>query len=82
MYQFDLKELSGTSKNLVYNAISKKKRQASNFILDISTSPLDEKEIARQIEYIYWSRHTTFVQEIIVIKDGKIKKIYERNREK
>ena len=79
---FDLKELSGTSKNLVYNAISKKKRQASNFILDISTSPLDEKEIARQIEYIYWSRHTTFVQEIIVIKDGKIKKIYERNREK
>ncbi len=79
---FDLKELSGSSKNLVYNAIAKKKRQSSNFILDISKSPLDENEIVRQIEDIYWSRHTMFVQKIIVIKDGKIRKIYERNREK
>ena len=79
---FDLKELSGTSKNLVYNAIAKKKRQAPNFILDISKSPLDENEIARQIEEIYWSRHTMFVQKIIVIKDEKIRKIYKRNREK
>ena len=79
---FDLKELSGTSKNLVYNAIAKKKRQASNFILDISKSPLDENEITQQIEDIYWSRHTMFVQKIIVIKDEKIRKIYKRNREK
>ena len=79
---FDLKELSGTSKNLVYNAIAKKKRQASNFILDISKSPLDENEIIRQIEEVYWSRHTMFVQKIIVIKDGKIRKIYKRSREK
>ena len=79
---FDLKELSGTSKNLVYNAIAKKKRQASNFILDISKSPLDENEIIRQIEEVYWSRHTMFVQKIIVIKDGKIRKIYKINREK
>lgn len=79
---FDLKELSGKSKNLVYNAIAKKKRQASNFILDISKSPLDENEIIRQIEEVYWSRHTMFVQKIIVIKDGKIRKIYKRNREK
>ena len=79
---FDLKELSGTSKNLVYNAIAKKKRQAPNFILDISKSPVDENEITRQIEEIYWSRHTMFVQKIIVIKDEKIRKIYKRNREK
>lgn len=79
---FDLKELSGSSKNLVYNAIAKKKRQASNFILDISKSPLDENEIVRQIEDIYWSRHTVFVEKIIVIKDEKIRKIYKRNREK
>lgn len=79
---FDLKELTGTSKHLIYNAIAKKKRQASNFILDISECPLDEKEIFEQIDYIYWSRHTVFVQDVIVIKNGKIEKIYERNREK
>lgn len=79
---FDLKELSGASEHVIYNAIAKKKRQASNFILDISKSPLDEREITKQIGEIYWSKHTAFVQEIIVIKDEKIKKIYKRNREK
>lgn len=76
---FDLKELSGTSKNLVYNAISKKKRQASNFILDASNCVLSEEEIHRQIDYVYWSRHTIFVKTIILIRDGKILRIFTRN---
>jgi hypothetical protein len=75
---FDLKELSGLSKNLVYNAIAKKKRQASNFILDISDCPLSEEEIDRQIEYVYWSRHTSFLNKIILIKDKHIIKVFER----
>ena len=75
---FDLKELSGTSKNLIYNAISKKGRQASNFILDVSNCPLDEAEIARQIEYVYWSKHTQFIDKIIVIKDGQLSNVYEK----
>lgn len=75
---FDLKELLGTSKNLIYNAISKKGRQASNFILDISNCPLDAAEIARQIEYVYWSRHTQFVDKIIIIKNGQLSNVYER----
>lgn len=75
---YDLKELSGTSKNLVYNVISKKKRQASNFVLDISQCPLDEDEIYKQIDGIYWSRHTTFVDKIILIKDDQIRKILIR----
>lgn len=75
---YDLKELSGTSKNLVYNVISKKKRQAGNFILDITQCPLDESEIYKQVDDIYWSRHTTFVDKIILIKDGQIRKILIR----
>lgn len=75
---YDLKELSGTSKNLVYNVISKKKRQANNFVLDISQCPLDEDEIYKQIDGIYWSRHTTFVDKIILIKDDQIRKILIR----
>ena len=75
---YDLKELSGTSKNLVYNVISKKKRQASNFVLDISQCPLDEDEIYKQIDDIYWSRHTSFVDKIILIKDDQIRKILSR----
>ncbi len=75
---YDLKELSGTSKNLVYNVISKKKRQAGNFVLDISKCPLDEDEIYKQVDDIYWSRHTAFVDKIILIKDDQIRKILIR----
>lgn len=75
---YDLKELSGTSKNLVYNVISKKKRQAGNFVLDISKCPLDEDGIYKQVDDIYWSRHTAFVDKIILIKDDQIRKILIR----
>lgn len=77
---FDLKELSGTSKNLIYNVVSKKKRQAGNFILDITQCPLDESELYKQADDIYWSRHTAFVDKIIFIKDGQIRKIFRRKK--
>lgn len=75
---FDLKELIGKSKNVVYNAISKKKKQASNFVLDITNSPLDDNEILRQIEKVYWSDHTEFVDKIVVVKGDTAMKVYER----
>ena len=77
---FDLKELHGSSKNLIYNAISKKKRQSSNFVLDSSDCPLPDDEIRRQIEYVYWSRHTSFVDKIIVVKENQVKNVFERNK--
>lgn len=77
---FDLKELSGTSKNLIYNVVSKKKRQAGNFILEITQCPLDESELYKQADDIYWSRHTAFVDKIIFIKDGQIRKIFRRKK--
>lgn len=77
---FDLKELSGTSNNLIYNAISKKKRQATNFVLDISMCPLSEMEILRQVEGIYWSRHTYFVDKLILVKDNHIINIFSRQK--
>lgn len=75
---FDLKELTGTSSNLIYNAISKKKRQASNFILDVSACPLSENELLRQVEYIYWSKHTYFVDKLILVRNNKIMNIFSR----
>lgn len=76
--KFDLKELSGSSKNLIYNTISKKRKQAENFVLDISKCPLDSKEINRPIEGIYWSRHTGFVDKIIIVKNDDVVSIFCR----
>ena len=75
---FDLKEIKGTSKNVIYNAISKKKRQASNFILDITECPLDRKEINRQVGDIYRSTHTRFVDKIILVDNNKVIRVYQR----
>ena len=78
--KYDLKEPEGSGKNVLYNMINKKKRQAHNFIYDISKCPLDIDEINRQIEGIYSSTHTAFVEEIIVVKDGEIIKIHRRDK--
>lgn len=78
--KYDLKELSGTSGKLVYNRVSKMKKQANNFVLEISNCPLSEEEIRKQIEYVYWSKHTEFVDKFIVIKDNKVLNIFMRNK--
>lgn len=75
---FDLKEIKGTSKNVIYNAISKKKRQASNFILDITECPLDRDEINRQVGDIYRSTHTRFVDKIIIVDNNEVIQVYQR----
>lgn len=77
---FDLKALSGESKNLIYNAIAKKKRQANNFILDISKCPLEPEQIYQQVESIYWSSHTNFVDKLIIVKGERILRIFSRDK--
>lgn len=76
--RFDLKCFKSSGKNVVYNLISKKKKQSPNFIFDITDCPLSLDEIERQVIGVYSSTHTKFVDEIVVIKDGKILKVYKR----
>lgn len=78
--KFDLKGLQGTSKNLIYNAIAKKYKQSNNFILDISQCPLSVDEIFEQAEKIYFSRHTRFVDKIVIVKDSDILRVLARNK--
>ncbi len=76
--RFDLKSLMSSGKNVVYNLVSKKKTQSSNFILDITKCPLPVSDIERQIIGVYASTHTKFIEKIIVIKGGVIIRVYER----
>lgn len=78
--KYDLKELFGESKNLIYNVIAKKKRQSNNFILDITKCPLETDNIYEQAKKIYYSTHTRFVDTLIIIKDDNILKIFSRNK--
>ena len=76
--KYDLKQISGKGKNTLDNAIVKQKRQASNFIFDISNTELSEFEAIIQINNIYNSIHREWINEIILIKNNDIIKIYKR----
>ena len=76
--RFDLKCFKSAGKNVIYNLISKKKNQSPNFIFDMTDCPLSLEEIERQIVGVYSSNHTRFVNEIIVMRNGKIIKVYRR----
>lgn len=53
--KFDLKEISGSGKNVFDNASKKAKEQAENIVFDITKTPLTEQEIANRLEEIYKS---------------------------
>lgn len=76
--KFDLKEILGNGKNTLDTAISKKKKQADNFIFDISKSELLEEEVLEQIIKIYKSRNRSWINIIVLIKDNKILKVFKR----
>lgn len=76
--RYDLKEPVGESKYVLYNMVAKKKTQACNFIFDITNCPLSEMEVITQIEGLYRSMHTRFIDKIILIKNQKVIGVYER----
>ena len=79
---FDLKTLTGQGKNLFYGAIAKKRRQAHNFIVDITHCPLCMKEIERQIASLYKSPRVGFLNKLVLMKHGEIIKAYARQQKR
>lgn len=75
---YDLKSIFGESRNALYNAIAKKKRQSPNFVFDVSGTPLGLTEIVEQVGRLYTSKHTAFVDEIVIVKEDKIVKVFKR----
>lgn len=76
--RYDLKSITGSGKNTLYDAVAKKKKQSSNFIFNLTDCPLDDQEIERQITSIYSSNRTLFIDKIAVYSNGEIKKVYAR----
>lgn len=76
--KYDLKEIFGNGKSTLYDAIAKKKKQSTNFIFDISNTEMRTVEAIKQIQGIYNSKHKDWVEEMILIKNNKILRIYKR----
>nr|DAE05904.1 MAG TPA: minor capsid protein [Siphoviridae sp. ctwDU14] len=76
---YDLKTLSEKAgPNTMFQRVKKAKRQSRNFIIDVSNTKLDRETIAQQISKIFWSENTRFVDEIVIINDGRIVQVAKR----
>ena len=76
--KFDLKTVTGLSKNVLYNALKGKRNQAENFIFDISQNPLEVEDLTNQAKLLFESNNREFVKRIILIKDGVVLNVFER----
>lgn len=75
---FDHKHIETDSENAIKNRINKsiRKGQAENFVINITGNPADTKILLRRIEKAYEKIYK--LKTVIVIRDNKIIKIYER----
>lgn len=78
--RFDLKTPLGNGKNTLYGMVKSKKKQANNFVICADKTALSMDEIEQQIQGIYSSRNTAFVDAIILVRNKKIIKVYKRNK--
>lgn len=76
---YDLKTLGEKAgPNTMFQRVKKAKRQSRNFIIDVSDTKLDREMIDQQISKIFWSENTRFVDEIVIINDGRIVRVAKR----
>lgn len=70
---YDLKTLqANASDTTIYQRVKKGKGQSNNFLIDISKSRLSDETVDNQIKAVYTSKHTSFVNKLLIIKDSKI----------
>ena len=62
-----------------FNKISGYLKNGGYFIFDISNTEMKKDETIKQVENIYKSKHRDWVNKIIIIKNNKVIKVYNRN---
>ena len=78
---YDLKTLHNPKgKNPIFNRIQNAKGQSKNFILDLTDAGLDKDFVQKQLEKVFSDRSTEFVDEVVVIQNGKIVKVLKRQK--
>ena len=67
--KWDLKNIKGKSKQVIYHAIKNSKNQSNNFIIDITKCNFTLKEGKIMVETLYQRDDTIFLKKIILKKD-------------
>lgn len=75
---WDLKEINGYSKYSFGHAVEGKKKQANNFIFDITKSKLSKKDIYVQLNLLFASKHTSCISKVIIKDNKKLLGVYKK----
>lgn len=78
--RYDLKTPEKINKNTFFNAVHNKREQANNFVFDISKNGMSIEQAVNQIEGLYTSKYTTFIERVVLVKNGKVIRVYEREK--
>lgn len=77
--KYDIKNIEGSGKHVLYGAVKDKKKQARMFVLDIENSKLQNEDAIYQVtDDIFRSTHTKFVKRIILLNGSDLLGVYER----
>lgn len=76
---YDLKTLKpNAGPNTIFNRVKKAAGQAQRFIIDVTSSGLDDVTIEKQIEKLFSRSDTDWVEEVFIIRDNAISRIVKR----
>lgn len=78
--KWDRKALNGSGKDALRDVLKKEKKQASNFIIDISKWKGTDSNILDQAEMIFKRKNTEFVETIAITKGDEIIKVISRKK--
>lgn len=80
---WDLKEIgkNATSQTrAVDNILKDTKGQSNNFVLDITNSLLDSKNILEQVKKIYSTKNRGWIDKIIILDNDIVIKVFQQNK--
>lgn len=77
--KWDLKTLTKeATENTIFNRVQKSKKQADNFIIDITKSNLKEDTIYKQVKKVFKVNSTKNVNKILIFKEMDILNVFKR----
>lgn len=76
---YDLKTIGkNAGVNTIFNRVKKAAGQARGFIIDVTSSGLDDDTIHEQIEKLFNRIDTNWVEEVVIIRAGAIVRVVKR----
>ena len=76
----EIKSITGTGKNTIKHNLSEAKKQAKDVILNIANDKIDVDNAIKTVERLFNDKQCDFMDSCILMKDGEIIKVLERNK--